>query len=383
MIVNSAEQCMTSGHWSSADYQYMAEAIRLARLGVNTTDPNPRVGCVIVKDAAIVGRGYHVRAGEGHAEVNALREAGDLARGATAYITLEPCSHFGRTPPCAQSLIDVGLVRVVSAMQDPNPNVAGRGLAMLRDAGISSEVGLLEDQSRVLNPGFIKRMESGKPFVRLKLAMSLDGRTAMQSGESQWITGPAARQDVQRLRARSSAIITGIDSVLQDDSALTVRDITLADEKGQFRQPLRVVLDTKARLPATAAILKQPGRTLQVIADHKASNVDSPAVSVLSCEQLQLRESDQGIDLHSLLGYLSETEQCNEVLVEAGARLAGAFIAARLVDELVVYMAPTLMGSDARPLLNWPLSTMDQQQRLSLTDVRQMGDDIRLTYCFI
>jgi diaminohydroxyphosphoribosylaminopyrimidine deaminase/5-amino-6-(5-phosphoribosylamino)uracil reductase len=171
--------------------------------------------------------------------------------------------------------------------------------------------------------------------------------------------------------------------VLQDDSALTVRDITLADEKGQFRQPLRVVLDTKARLPATAAILKQPGRTLQVIADHKASNVDSPAVSVLSCEQLQLRESDQGIDLHSLLGYLSETEQCNEVLVEAGARLAGAFIAARLVDELVVYMAPTLMGSDARPLLNWPLSTMDQQQRLSLTDVRQMGDDIRLTYCFI
>ena len=363
--------------WSANDYQCMAEAIRLARCGVYSTDPNPRVGCLIVKNNTVVGRGYHIRAGEGHAEVNALREAGDEARGATAYVTLEPCSHFGRTPPCAQALIDAGLARVVSAMQDPNPSVAGRGLGMLKAAGISTEVGLLETQSRALNPGFIKRMETGKPFVRVKLAMSLDGRTAMSSGESQWITGAAARSDVQRLRACSSAIITGIESVLLDDPALTVRDVDLADENGFIRQPLRVVLDSHARLPRSASIIEQPGRTVQVVTQEEAM-----ASVGLECEQLVMPASPQGIDLPALLNYLAKQEQCNEVLVETGARLAGAFIQAQLVDELVVYMAPTLLGSQARPLVDLPLSEMREQQRLILTDVRHLGEDVRLTYHF-
>ncbi len=363
--------------WSADDYQCMAEAIRLARCGVYSTDPNPRVGCLIVKNNTVVGRGYHIRAGEGHAEVNALREAGDEARGATAYVTLEPCSHFGRTPPCAQALIDAGLARVVSAMQDPNPSVAGRGLSMLKAAGISTEVGLLETQSRALNPGFIKRMETGKPFVRVKLAMSLDGRTAMSSGESQWITGAAARGDVQRLRACSSAIITGIESVLLDDPALTVRDADLADENGFIRQPLRVVLDSHARLPRSASIIQQPGRTVQVVTQEEAM-----ASVGLECEQLVMPASPQGIDLPALLNYLAKQEQCNEVLVETGARLAGAFIQAKLVDELVVYMAPTLLGSQARPLVDLPLSKMREQQRLTLADVRHLGDDVRLTYHF-
>ncbi|MDO6784095.1 bifunctional diaminohydroxyphosphoribosylaminopyrimidine deaminase/5-amino-6-(5-phosphoribosylamino)uracil reductase RibD [Neptunomonas phycophila] len=363
--------------WSANDYQCMAEAIRLARCGVYSTDPNPRVGCLIVKNNTVVGRGYHIRAGEGHAEVNALREAGDKARGATAYVTLEPCSHFGRTPPCAQALIDAGLARVVSAMQDPNPSVAGRGLGMLKAAGISTEVGLLETQSRALNPGFIKRMETGKPFVRVKLAMSLDGRTAMSSGESQWITGAAARSDVQRLRACSSAIITGIESVLLDDPALTVRDVDLADENGFIRQPLRVVLDSHARLPRSASIIEQPGRTVQVVTQEEAM-----ASVGLECEQLVMPASPQGIDLPALLNYLAKQEQCNEVLVETGARLAGAFIQAQLVDELVVYMAPTLLGSQARPLVDLPLSEMQEQQRLILADVRHLGEDVRLTYHF-
>jgi diaminohydroxyphosphoribosylaminopyrimidine deaminase/5-amino-6-(5-phosphoribosylamino)uracil reductase len=363
--------------WSANDYQCMAEAIRLARCGVYSTDPNPRVGCLIVKNNTVVGRGYHIRAGEGHAEVNALREAGDEARGATAYVTLEPCSHFGRTPPCAQALIDAGLARVVSAMQDPNPSVAGRGLGMLKAAGISTEVGLLETQSRALNPGFIKRMETGKPFVRVKLAMSLDGRTAMNSGESQWITGAAARGDVQRLRACSSAIITGIESVLLDDPALTVRDVDLADENGFIRQPLRVVLDSHARLLRSASIIQQSGRTVQVVTQEEAT-----ASAGFECEQLVMPASPQGIDLPALLNYLAKQEQCNEVLVETGARLAGAFIQAQLVDELVVYMAPTLLGSQARPLVDLPLSEMQEQQRLILADVRHLGEDVRLTYHF-
>jgi diaminohydroxyphosphoribosylaminopyrimidine deaminase/5-amino-6-(5-phosphoribosylamino)uracil reductase len=363
--------------WSANDYQCMAEAIRLARCGVYSTDPNPRVGCLIVKNNTVVGRGYHIRAGEGHAEVNALREAGDKARGATAYVTLEPCSHFGRTPPCAQALIDAGLARVVSAMQDPNPSVAGRGLGMLKAAGISTEVGLLETQSRALNPGFIKRMETGKPFVRVKLAMSLDGRTAMSSGESQWITGAAARGDVQRLRACSSAIITGIESVLLDDPALTVRDVDLADENGFIRQPLRVVLDSHARLLRSASIIQQSGRTVQVVTQEEAT-----ASAGFECEQLVMPASPQGIDLPALLNYLAKQEQCNEVLVETGARLAGAFIQAQLVDELVVYMAPTLLGSQARPLVDLPLSEMQEQQRLILADVRHLGEDVRLTYHF-
>ncbi len=360
--------------FNAQDTAFMAEAIRLAQLGIYTTHPNPRVGCVLVNAGKVVGRGYHVRAGEGHAEVNALREAGELAQGATAYVTLEPCSHFGRTPPCADGLVKAGVVRVVSAMQDPNPQVAGRGLQRLKDAGIQAEVGLLEAQARSLNPGFIKRMETGLPFVRVKLAMSVDGRTAMQSGESQWITGSAARQDVQRLRAKSSAIITGIGSILLDDSALTVRPAELGLENAEqiaTRQPLRVVLDTTGRMPEQAKILQQPGRTLWVTTGER----EMPGAEVIAPESL-----DGRVDLKWLLTYLAETEQVNEVLVEAGAQLSGAFIEAGLADELVVYMAPTLMGSSARPLLHLPLDKMAQQKRMQMLDLRQLGDDIRMTY---
>ncbi len=363
--------------WSSEDILYMEEAIQLARQGLYTTHPNPRVGCVLVKDGTIIGRGFHLRAGEGHAEVNALKEAGEAARGATAYVTLEPCSHYGRTPPCAEGLIKAGVSRVVSAMQDPNPEVAGRGIQMLQQAGIDCSVGLLETQSRDLNPGFIKRMEIGLPWVRVKLAMSLDGRTAMQSGESQWITGAAARQDVQRLRARSAAIITGIGSIQIDDSSLTVREAELGLENANEivkQQPLRVVLDTEGQMSPEANILQQPGRTLWVTCGER----EMPHADVLAAQQA----SDGRIDLHWLLRYLAVSEQINEVLVEAGAQLAGAFVEAQLVDELVVYMAPTLLGSDARPLLQLPLDKMAQQKRLIMTDLLQLGDDLRFTYRF-
>lgn len=362
--------------WSADDTAYMARALQLAQQGLFTTDPNPRVGCVLVKEGQIVGEGAHLRAGEGHAEVNALRMAGDAAKGATAYVTLEPCSHYGRTPPCAKGLIEAGVSRVVSAMQDPNPLVAGRGLSMLSEAGIVSESGLLEAQARALNPGFIKRMETGRPFVRVKLAMSLDGRTAMRSGESQWITGPQARQDVQRLRARSSAIITGIGSILQDDSALTVRAAELADatiDPTRLRQPLRVVLDTQGQLPASARILQQPGRTLWVTRGER---------DMAGAEVLEGQLAEGRIDLAWLLAYLAKHEHANEVLVETGAELAGSFIKQGLVDELVVYLAPTLLGSHARPLAVLPLEEMAQQQRLTLLDLRQLGDDLRLTYRF-
>jgi len=358
----------------------MARAIQLADQGRYTTQPNPRVGCVIVRDGEMVGEGFHVRAGEGHAEVNALRMAGDLARGATAYVTLEPCSHYGRTPPCAEGLKAAGVARVVSAMVDPNPQVAGRGIGILQDAGIVAEQGLLEADSRALNPGFIKRMEQGLPYVRVKTACSLDGRTAMQSGESQWITGPAARSDVQRLRAQSSAIVTGVDSILHDDSSLTVRAAELQLENADeivTQQPLRVVLDSQLRIPTSAKILKQPGRTLIV-----TLSTDQTRIAELKSTgaEVLVQPSEHGrIDLDVLLRYLAQDEQCNELLVETGATLAGAFVASGLVDELVVYQAMTLMGSDARPAYALPFTEMKEQRRLQLLDSRMVGDDLRLT----
>jgi diaminohydroxyphosphoribosylaminopyrimidine deaminase/5-amino-6-(5-phosphoribosylamino)uracil reductase len=368
----SASSSFVSSDYSQGDREYMALAIRLAKKGLVSTDPNPRVGCVIVNEGQIVGSGFHVRSGEGHAEVNALKEAGDRAKGATAYVTLEPCSHYGRTPPCAEALIKAGLARVVSAMQDPNPQVSGRGLTMMSEAGIQTQSGLLEDQAKALNPGFIKRMTQGLPFVRVKLAMSLDGRTAMQSGESQWITGPAARADVQRLRARSSAIVTGIGSIELDDSKLTVRDEACADIDGRIRQPLRVVLDAKAKLSTKAAIVSQPGRTLWCTQEGTALE---------GVESIRATLNDHGrVDPLWLMRYLASEEQCNEVLIEAGASVSGAMIKAGVVDELVVYMAPTLMGSSARPLLDLPMSSMAEQQRLEMVDLRQIGDDLRLTY---
>lgn len=362
--------------FTTDDHRHMARALQLAQQGLYSTDPNPRVGCVLVKKGRVVGEGAHLRAGEPHAEVHALREAGDCASGSWAYVTLEPCSHQGRTPPCADALVEAGVTRVFVAMTDPNPQVAGRGLARLRGAGLTVSTGLMEAQARALNPGFIKRMECGRPWVRLKLAMSVDGRTAMASGESKWITGAEARADVQRWRARSSAIITGIGSVLLDDPEMTVRRADLFPE-GAIRQPLRVVVDSHLRLPPSARILNPPGQVLVACA-----GTDPSRESILTeCGVRQVcLPAEQGVDLDALLRHLAREHQANEVLVESGATLAGAFVAAGLVDELLVYMAPTLLGSRARPLLQLELEQMVQQQRLQLTDLRQLGDDLRLIY---
>lgn len=366
--------------FSVVDRRWMARAIQLADQGRYTTQPNPRVGCVIVRDGELVGEGYHVRAGEGHAEVNALRMAGERARGATAYVTLEPCSHFGKTPPCAEALKSAGVARVVSAMVDPNPQVAGRGIRILQDAGIDASHGLLEAEAKLLNPGFIKRMEQGLPYVRVKTASSLDGRTAMQSGESQWITGPAARSDVQRLRAQSSAIVTGVDSILHDDSSLTVREQELQLDNAALvaeKQPLRVVMDSQLRMPLQAKILTQPGRTLIATLSDDAQR--AAQLEAAGAEVLRLDADNGRVSIKALLQHLANTEQCNELLVETGATLAGAFISAGVVDELVVYQAMTLLGSDARPMYELPYTQMAQQIRLQLLDNRTLGDDLKLT----
>ncbi|TDX33064.1 diaminohydroxyphosphoribosylaminopyrimidine deaminase [Modicisalibacter xianhensis] len=360
---------------------WMARALILARRGLYTTDPNPRVGCVLVKNRRKVGEGWHRKAGEAHAEVNALREAGDAARGATAYVTLEPCSHQGRTGPCAVALIDAGVKKVVVAMQDPNPLVAGRGIARLREAGIEVEVGLLEDQARALNPGFIARMSRQRPFVRLKMAMSLDARTAMASGESQWITGPSARTEVQRLRARSSAIMTGVESIIFDNSRLTVRaeqlDLEQADSISQ-RQPLRVVVDTRLRMPLAAACLREPGRTL--IATCAAESPRRRKLEEAGAEVLVLGCDINGrVDLAALLTYLAREESCNEVLLETGATLAGSMLDAELIDEMHLFVAPTLLGGEARPLFALPgLERMAQQRPLQIDDIRAVGRDWRI-----
>ena len=365
--------------FSEQDRCWMARAIQLAAKGRYTTHPNPRVGCVLVRDGDIVGEGFHVRAGEGHAEVNALRMAGDRAFGATAYVTLEPCSHHGKTPPCAEALVQARVARVVSAMVDPNPQVAGRGIKRLRNAGIEASSGLLEAEAKALNLGFIKRMEQGLPYIRVKTASSLDGRTAMQSGESQWITGAAARSDVQRLRAQSSVIVTGVDSILHDDSSLTVRENELQlDNAAEIvqKQPLRVVLDSQLRMPLNAKILRQPGRTLIATVSHDAGKTG--ALIQAGAEVVQLSAVQGHVSIKALLEHLVVAEQCNELLIETGAKLAGAFIRAGVVDELVVYQAMTLMGSDARPMYALPYAKMDEQIRLQLLDSRMLGDDLRL-----
>tara|TARA_R110000796_G_scaffold251431_3_gene382799 strand:- start:6017 stop:7150 length:1134 start_codon:yes stop_codon:yes gene_type:complete len=363
------------------DSRMMARALQLAYKGLYTTEPNPRVGCVLVLEGEVVGEGWHVRAGEGHAEVNALAQAGSRARGATAYVTLEPCSHIGKTPPCAEALIEAGVARVVAAMQDPNPLVSGQGLARLREAGIEVECGLLEVEARALNPGFIKRMQTGMPFVRIKLAMSLDGRTAMASGESQWITGPDARADVQRLRARSGAVISGADAVLQDDSALTVRAAELGLPEAEAaaaaaRQPLRVLVDGRLRVPLENRLFREAGPLL-VACRLLRGRVQGYVFA--GAELLTLPDAAQEhVDLKALLQELAK-RGCNEVLVESGASLAGAFLNAGLVDEIVVYMAPRLLGSRARPLLELPFDNMAEAMQLDVTDMRVVGRDWRIT----
>lgn len=366
--------------WSAADRSWMSRALMLAERGLYTTEPNPRVGCVLVADGEVVGEGWHVRAGEGHAEVNALAQAGERAGGATAYVTLEPCSHFGKTPPCADALIKAGVSRMVAAMQDPNPQVAGNGLQRLREAGIAVECGLLEEQARALNPGFIKRMQQGLPWVRVKLAMSLDGRTAMASGESKWITGPAARADVQRLRARSGAVVSGADSVLLDDSALTVRASELglpSDEAAAAaeRQPLRVLVDSLRRVPLEQRFFREAGPTLVISTSAEQAADDYLAAG---SELLAVPGADGKVDLQAVLQTLA-ARGCNEVLVEAGAGLSGAFWRAGLVDELIVYMAPRLLGSQARPLMQLPFESMSEAMDVAVTDMRAIGQDWRIT----
>jgi diaminohydroxyphosphoribosylaminopyrimidine deaminase/5-amino-6-(5-phosphoribosylamino)uracil reductase len=368
----------------ASDQEYMALAIQLAKQGLYTTSPNPRVGCVLVKNDEIIGQGFHLKAGEGHAEVNAIADAkqrGNDTQGATAYVTLEPCSHFGRTPPCAQGLIDAKIARIVGAMTDPNPQVAGNGFNMLRAAGIEVVDNCLAAESAKLNPGFIKRMsmagenKAALPYVRLKMATSLDGRTAMQSGESQWITGPEARAEVQRLRAQSCAIICGADSVLIDDPSMNVR---IADDS---RQPLRVIIDSQHRIKADAKIFTHPGKVMIVSPAAPESAITRNESDACSVSYLQTAASEnndrQQVDLKDLLVTLAR-QGINEVLIESGAQLAGAFITQDLVDELVLFTAPTLLGSDARPAFTLPFETMGQQIRWSWQDVRMVGNDLKL-----
>ena len=367
----------------------MAQALRLAEQGLYGTSPNPRVGCVLVADEKLVGSGWHRRAGEAHAEVHALSVAGEAARGATAYVTLEPCSHHGRTPPCADALIAAGVARVVVAAQDPNPKVGGAGIAQLRAAGIAVESGLMETAARDLNVGFFARMTRGTPWLRSKIAMSLDGRTALANGVSKWITGDAARRDVQHWRARSCAVLTGINTVLADDARLNVREIATQ------RQPLRVVLDSRLRMPLQARILRSPpspaggesvargakpaggeGRVLIYTAVRDSKKIS--ALEKVDATVYVLPDGNGQVDLPAMLRDLAQ-RGCNEVLLEAGSTLNGALLRAGLVDELVLYVAPQLLGDMARGVAQLgELTGLDQRVDLGWQDVRQVGQDLRI-----
>ncbi len=364
---------------SAADIDHMSRAIVLARRGLYTTDPNPRVGCVIVREGRVVGEGWHEEAGRPHAEIHALRSAGAEARGATAYVSLEPCCHHGQTDPCTDALIEAGIARVVVAMRDPNPLVDGRGLAALESAGVSVEVGPLERTARELNCGFDSRMRRGRPYVRCKLAMSLDARTAMASGESKWITSPAARRDGQRLRARSSAIVTGIGTVLADDPALSIRPAELelpVGGPGAVRHPLRVVVDSRLRTPTSAQMLALPGDTLVL-----GARTDSRATAALEsagAEVISLPGTNAQVDLHRAAHLLAE-RGVNEVLLECGPRLAGAMLAAGLLDELVLHVAPVLLGDGARGLIRIPgLTRLAERTQLEIREIRALGEDWRI-----
>jgi diaminohydroxyphosphoribosylaminopyrimidine deaminase / 5-amino-6-(5-phosphoribosylamino)uracil reductase len=354
-----------------ADRHAMTRAFELAQRGFYTTDPNPRVGCVLMRDGQIVGEGWHERAGGPHAEAHALQNATGPVRGSTAYVTLEPCNHVGRTAPCSQALIDAGVTRVVYALDDPNPQVSGQGAARLRAAGMQVESGLMAAEGEQLNPGFLKRMRTGLPLVRVKIAASLDGHTALASGESRWITSPTARQDAQYFRARSSAIVTGIGTILADDPAMNVR-VPESD-----RQPLRVVLDSRLRTPSDSRIINREGKVLVI-------GTAEDALRRLSLER-------QGVEVQVLPGGAAQPDLlatlrllgergANEVWVEAGPQLTGAFLQQRLFDELIVYLAPTLLGAGALPLAQLPsLASLDAKPALRFTDCRCVGDDLRIT----
>jgi len=363
--------------FSDFDRFAMQRALTLGARGLETADPNPRVGCVIAQRGRVIAEGWHERAGEAHAEVAALRAAGEQAAGAAVYVTLEPCSHHGRTPPCVDALREARVARVVYAADDPNPLVNGQGAQALRAAGITVEAGLLEAEARELNVGFFKRMKQGVPFVRLKLAMSLDGRTALANGVSEWISGEAARADVQRWRARSSAILTGVGTILADDPRLSVRLPPPGDSR-EPRQPLRVVLDTRLRTPPGARLFSGGGEVLILTAPASPDDVRAANLSARGARVEALPASGARLDVAAVLARLGELE-ANEVLVEAGATLAGEFIALGLVDELLLYVAPRLLGPDARALVQLPrLTELDQAPQFSLFEMQQIGADVRL-----
>ena len=351
----------------------MSRAIHLARRGLHTTDPNPRVGCVLVREETVLAEGWHQHAGEPHAEINALNAIGHDANGATCYITLEPCAHTGRTPPCTDALINANVSRVIVSMVDPNPEVSGKGLDTLHRAGIQVEHGLLSSEAKKLNPGFIKRMEDSLPYVRCKLAMSMDGRTALTNGESRWISSDAARSDVQRLRARSSAIMTGIGTVVADDPSLDVR---LDGFDG--KQPLRVIIDSSLRMPCNARMLSLPGRTLVVTKSQDGAK--QQALQLAGAEVI-LVDHHAGLSwLQSVLQYLAVHEEVNEILLEAGASLSGGMLTDGLLDEIVIYMAPSLLGQDARPLFKLPeIGSMSERIRIGTYEIRMIGKDLRIT----
>ncbi|KLU16895.1 MULTISPECIES: bifunctional diaminohydroxyphosphoribosylaminopyrimidine deaminase/5-amino-6-(5-phosphoribosylamino)uracil reductase RibD [Xenorhabdus] len=360
------------------DEIYMSRALELAYQGRFTTSPNPNVGCVIVKDGQIIGEGFHARAGGPHAEVHALRMAGEKAKGATAYVTLEPCSHHGKTPPCADALIAAGISRVVVAMQDPNPQVAGRGLYQLQQAGIAVEHGLMMEQAESLNKGFLKRMRTGFPYLQLKLGASLDGRTALVSGESKWITSPEARQDVQKLRAQCSAILSSSATVLADDPSLTVRWNELDAEtqavypQAWLRQPIRIIMDSQNRVTPQHQVVRQPGECW--LARTKQDQQKWPD----NTEQILLPEHGVGADLVLLMMQLGK-RQVNSVWAECGPALAGALLSLGLVDELILYIAPKILGNGARGLFDIPeLQKLSDAPEFSLFDVQQIGSDVRL-----
>jgi len=366
--------------FSDADSQFMANALDLARNGLYTAMPNPRVGCVIVRENQIVGSGWHQRAGEPHAEINALAKAGSKAQGATAYVTLEPCSHHGRTGPCVDALINAGIKRVVYAAQDPNPQVCGNGSKSLTDAGIEVVSGLMDAESAALNRGFFKRMKVGQCFVSAKMAMSLDGRTAMQSGESKWITGPQSRSLVQALRAQSCAIVTGVGTVLKDDPALTVR----AQELGQKveRQPALVVIDTHLRTPPNSKLLSEAAATQRSVIFACGRKASSKRITALQAQGVVVAlfdntGNDNHIDIAAVLEYLAKQDY-NELMLEAGAGLFGQFVQQGLVDELQLFVAAKFLGSAARPLLELPLVAMSEAVELNIVEIAQIGEDVNL-----
>lgn len=375
--------------FSLLDAQMMQRAIELASRGRFTTTPNPNVGCVISQGSQIVGEGFHFRAGEPHAEVHALNLGHNKTKGATAYVTLEPCSHVGRTPPCADALIASGISRVVCAMVDPNPKVAGRGIARLRAAGIEVDVGLMEQEARALNPAFIKVMETGMPYVQLKLAASIDGRTALSNGKSHWITGAKARADVQVFRAQAGAILSTAQTIIDDDPSLNVRWAQLPSAiqdqypQHQLRQPLRIILDTQGRVSADAHLFTLLGDVLLFTAQGSTPcccslNKKSKTLQGANVEVVSIPSGEGGLDLHAALCAIAE-RGINHLWVEAGATLAASLLSADLVDELIVYQAPMLLGADARALINFSgLTEIDKAPRFEILDVTRLGDDIRL-----